>query len=197
MNRRDYLDARERALNSLKRAIEEGKADSDIISLLEVINRSEHMFTTSSCSGRIVIIEVPYPGAKPGATFLGKWHSEVTVDDVRDAIAKAKSGYLWFMVHPPIIHIVSDDIRMAERVVKAGLSSGFKNSGMRAASDKIVIELRSTERMDVLLGKDKKLYFSEGYIKLLCETSNYMLKKGKDKLKMLREEIEKFISKIE
>ena len=178
---------RERALRALEKAIQEEKVDEDIIDILDILNKNKNIFTTSSCSGRAVIIEVPYPGAKPGARFLGKWHKRVEKEDVYRSLESARGGFLMFMVHPPIIHAVVRDPLIGEKLVKAALSSGFKNSGMRGIKGKIVVELRSTERMDVLIGKDRELLVDDRYIEVLCEMANLMLEKGKRKLHILKE----------
>ncbi|HHF58823.1 MAG TPA: hypothetical protein ENL44_01310 [Thermoplasmatales archaeon] len=187
MDSRGFLRLREKALKSLEKAIQEEKVDEDIIDILNILNRNKDIFTTSSCSGRAVIIEVPYPGAKPGARFLGKWHRRVEKEDVYRSLESARNGFLMFMVHPPIIHAVVKDPLLGEKLVKAALSSGFKNSGMRGIKGKIVVELRSTERMDVLIGKDRKLLVDDEYIEVLCEMANLMLEKGKRKLHVLKE----------
>ncbi|HDD56891.1 MAG TPA: hypothetical protein ENF43_00025 [Thermoplasmatales archaeon] len=190
MDSERYLKIRENALRALEKAIKEEKVDPDIVDILQMINSRKDLFTTSSCSGRIVVIEVPYPGAKPGARFLGKWHREIRKEDLDEAIRKSKEGYIMFMVHPPIIHVVAVNPEIAENILKIALSSGFKNSGMRAFKRKIVVEIRSTERMDVLIGKDGKLMVSEEYLEILREMANLMLKKGKRKLQMFKKNIE-------
>ena len=190
MDSERYLKIRENALRALEKAIKEEKVDPDIMDILQMINSRKDLFTTSSCSGRIVVIEVPYPGAKPGARFLGKWHREIRKEDLDEAIRKSKEGYIMFMVHPPIIHVVAVNPEIAENILKIALSSGFKNSGMRAFKRKIVVEIRSTERMDVLIGKDGKLMVSEEYLEILREMANLMLKKGKRKLQMFKKNIE-------
>ncbi|KAA0007618.1 MAG: hypothetical protein DRN19_01010 [Thermoplasmata archaeon] len=187
MDSKSFLRMRERALRALEKAIQEEKVDEDIIDILDILNKNKNIFTTSSCSGRAVIIEVPYPGAKPGARFLGKWHKRVEKEDVYRSLESARGGFLMFMVHPPIIHAVVGDPLTGEKLVKAALSSGFKNSGMRGIKGKIVVELRSTERMDVLIGKDRELLVDDRYIEVLCEMANLMLEKGKRKLHILKE----------
>lgn len=196
MDSKSFLRLREKALKSLEKAIQEEKVDEDIIDILNILNRNKDIFTTSSCSGRAVIIEVPYPGAKPGARFLGKWHRRVEKEDVYRSLESARNGFLMFMVHPPIIHAVVKDPLLGEKLVKAALSSGFKNSGMRGIKGKIVVELRSTERMDVLIGKDRKLLVDDEYIEVLCEMANLMLEKGKKKIRVLGEYLKgNFVSK--
>jgi len=114
MDSKSFLRMRERALRALEKAIQEEKVDEDIIDILDILNKNKNIFTTSSCSGRAVIIEVPYPGAKPGARFLGKWHKRVEKEDVYRSLESARDGFLMFMVHPPIIHAVVRDPLIAE-----------------------------------------------------------------------------------
>ena len=68
---------------------------------------------------------------------------------------------------------------------------------MRAFRGKIVVELRSTERMDVLIGKDGKLMVSEEYLEIMREMANLMLEKGKKKLDIFKKNIERKFGKIE
>ncbi|RLG38823.1 hypothetical protein DRN79_00965, partial [Methanosarcinales archaeon] len=58
----------ERKKRALKRLAETG-ADADIIEILERINSIEKFFTTSSCSGRIVLLKIPHAGSKREAKF--------------------------------------------------------------------------------------------------------------------------------
>ncbi|HEX17038.1 MAG TPA: hypothetical protein ENG60_01295 [Thermoplasmatales archaeon] len=192
MDSKTFLRLKEKAEKALEDALKKDKVDEDIKDLLSFINACEDLFTTSSCSGRVVIIEVPFPGAKPGARFLGKWHGKVDKGKVLRALRSSREGFLFFMVHPPIIHVVARDPEIAEKMVKAGLSSGFKNSGMRAFKGKILVELRSTERLDVPIGKDGELMVSEDYLELLCEIANLMIEKGKRKINILRKNMERF-----
>lgn len=187
-----FFKLRENALKTLEKAMKEDKVDEDMIDILKMINEKADLFTTSSCSGRIVLMEVPHPGAKPGARFLGKWHEGVNTSNIIEAVSKAEKGYIIFMVHPPIIHVVAKDQYSAEKILKMGLSSGFKNSGMRAFRGKIVVELQSTERMDVLIGKDGRLMVDIEYLDVLSEFANLMLQKGKKKLEILRKNMDRF-----
>jgi tRNA wybutosine-synthesizing protein 3 len=45
------------------------------------------------------------------------------------------------------------------------------------------VEIVSTERMDVPLGKDGVMFCSEGYMDFILSKANFMLKRGKGKLK--------------
>ncbi|RLF26366.1 MAG: hypothetical protein DRN01_04895 [Thermoplasmata archaeon] len=177
-----FLDAKEKALRLLNEAKSLGEFDEKALAVVETLNSNPHFFTTSSCSGRVVVVEIPKVGLKREACFLGRWHDSVGVDDVKEALDKAKNGFIWFIAQPPIFHVVVDDIEYAERLVKAGLSSGFKNSAIRSIGKKVVVELSSTERFDVPLGKDHVVFCNDDYLVLLCGIANDLLKRGWGKL---------------
>ena len=63
-NDRIFFEAKKSALNKLDQAMIEKKVDSSIIPLLDIINKSDDYYTSSSCAGRIVLIEMPVLGDK-------------------------------------------------------------------------------------------------------------------------------------
>ena len=67
----NFLNLKERALIKLNNAENEKKIDEDIKNILKIINSNDNYFTSSSCSGRTVIIELPSLGNKKEAKFLG------------------------------------------------------------------------------------------------------------------------------
>ena len=179
---KEFLDAKERALELLSKAKDSGEVDRKALAVVEALNANPHYFTTSSCSGRVVVMEIPCVGMKKEACFLGRWHDFVDVDQVKNALAQAKKGFIWFIAQPPIFHVVADDLEYAESLVKTGIASGFKNSALRSIGKKIVVELSSTERFDVPLGKDGIVFCDEKYIALLCSIANDLMCKSADKL---------------
>ena len=53
---------------------------------MNIINKSDDYYTSSSCSGRIVLIELPEIGDKKEAKFLGKWHREILRNELEIAV---------------------------------------------------------------------------------------------------------------
>ena len=166
-------------------------ADEEIVPIISEINSSEDFFTTSSCSGRIVLICLPEIGAKREAKFVGKWHRPVTKEEVLEAIKLKSStgvpekGEVWLLSQSPILHVACRDLEKAKALLRIAIESGFKYSGIKAISKdgKVVVEIVSTERMDVPLGKDGVMFCSEGYMDFILSKANFMLERGKGKLK--------------
>ncbi|CAD5243364.1 tRNA(Phe) 7-((3-amino-3-carboxypropyl)-4-demethylwyosine(37)-N(4))-methyltransferase Taw3 [Thermococcus camini] len=189
---KNFDEQKAKAMEGLKKALAENKVDGDIISLLEKINSLENYFTTSSCSGRISVMEMPHFGDKVNSVWLGKWHREVTVEEVMEAIGRHRSGQLWFLVRSPILHVGARTMEDAVRLLNLAIGLGFKYSNIKSVSHKkLLVEIRSTERMDVPLGEDGELWVSESYIERIVALANSQVRRFKGKLKRLEGEVGK------
>lgn len=182
MAKKEFLYRKERALKSLEESCNEKKVDKEILPILNLINKLEGCYTSSSCSGRIVLLEIPKIGDKKSAEFLGKWHRNIILKDIDIALTKAKNGYLWIIAQSPIIHLVVDKIDTADKILKIAIRCGFKNSGIKSIAKKIVVEVCSTERIDAPIGRDGFLYYKKIYLQILVDISNEILEKSTKKL---------------
>ena len=181
MNRKD-------ALKKLDTALSEGKVDKEIAPLLNKINTTQYngikYYTTSSCAGRIHLYEIEGFGNKLTMNHLGKWHSKVGSEDFSKAVKAHKENELWLKVQPPIIHIACPDLDSANSLLKTAYSSGFKYSSIKSTSP-FLVEITSSEHMELPLGKDGKLFVGERYLKFLLGLSNEKLKKSQSKIERL------------
>ena len=170
---------------ALERLDKEG-ADDDIAGLIELLNGFDDYFTTSSCSGRVVLISIPEIGAKEEAEFIAKWHREVSKDEVLKAMGtwKDADGELWLMSQSPILHVSCVSMEKAKQLLNLAIESGFKYSGIKAITMKrVMVEIMSTERMDVPVGRDGVIFCSEPYLDFIISKANFMLERGKEKLR--------------
>ncbi|MFW6121103.1 MAG: tRNA-wybutosine modification methyltransferase TYW3 [Petrotogales bacterium] len=191
MVKKEFLDAKEKALLSLQKACSEKKTDKEILPILRLINDCEGCYTSSSCAGRIVLLEIPRIGDKKRAKFLGKWHRTIKPDEVKTAAKKARSGLLWLLAQSPIIHIVVATSEMADKLVKTAVASGFKHSGIKSIGRKIVVEVCSTERLDAPIGKHGFLFCNEEYLQMLVKISNEIFEVSKKKILRFEKELKK------
>ncbi|MBN1762467.1 MAG: hypothetical protein JW878_05250 [Methanomicrobia archaeon] len=166
-------------------------ADEEVEELLQKINDLDDFFTTSSCSGRIILILLPEIGAKREARFIGKWHRPVKKGEVRAAMREARSsveGDLWLLAQSPILHVACRSVEKATVLLRLAIESGFKYSGIKAiAKDegKVMVAILSTERMDMPLASNGRRFYSEEYLDFTIAKANFMLTRGKEKLKQL------------
>ncbi|BAA31009.1 tRNA(Phe) 7-((3-amino-3-carboxypropyl)-4-demethylwyosine(37)-N(4))-methyltransferase Taw3 [Pyrococcus horikoshii] len=190
------MKAKREALISLFHAIKEEKVDSDIIDLLLLINSIKGIYTTSSCSGRIGILEEPSLGAKPLSRWLIKVHRPMSFEEARDALKRAREGLIFLKSQPPIFHVVAETIENAKLVHEIGLASGFKYTTFKAISSRFLVEINGTEYLTVPLGKDGRIIASDEYLKFAISIGNKMLERGKSKLPRLRDNFEKIKKKL-
>ena len=189
MTKKEFIDAKEKARISLEKAYTEKKVDEEIIPILNSLNESNNFYTSSSCAGRIVVMELPEIGDKKGAVFLEKWHRSVKFEEVQTAANKAKKGLLWLLAQSPIFHVGAQEIEGANQLVKTAIVSGFKNSAVKGVGKNIIVEIASTERLDAPIGKDGKLFCSEEHLRLLVDISNNIIEKAQKKLYRLEENL--------
>jgi len=189
---KNFDEQKAKAMEGLRQALAERKVDGDIIPLLDKINSLENYFTTSSCSGRISVMEMPDFGDKVNSIWLGKWHRTVKVEEVLEAIGRHEKGQLWFLVRSPILHVGARTMDDAVRLLNLAIGLGFKYSNIKSVSHKkLLVEIRSTERMDVPLGTDGELWVDGEYLERIVAIANSQVRRFKGKLKRLEEEIGK------
>lgn len=192
---KEFLDSKEIALKKLEKACGEEEVDKDILQLLSLINSSNNYYTSSSCAGRIVLLEIPSIGDKKEAVFLGKWHRKI---DPSELISAAKNssekGMIWLLAQAPILHLGAKTTSAADELLKTAISCGFKDSGLKSLGKKIVVEVCSTERLDAPIGKDGILFCNDEHLKLLVDISNEVIRKSSVKLEKFEEKLRKDLS---
>jgi tRNA wybutosine-synthesizing protein 3 len=189
LTKKKFFTYKKRAMKRLKDATIAGRIDTGITPILELINSQSECFSTSSCAGRIIILEIPSIGHKREAQFLGKWHRTVALEEVLSSARKGKKGEVWLLAQPPIFHVVSENLTAASELLKVAIASGFKNSCFKSVGKKIVVELASTERIDVPLGVDGKVVCGEEYLMLLLDSANYIMAKATSKIRRLEKNL--------
>jgi len=192
MKKKEFLEVKENALKSLQDACVAEKVDQGILPILTLINRIEGFYTSSSCAGRIVLLEIPQIGDKKAATFLGIWHRLIEPREVQIAATKASTGLLWLLAQAPILHIGAETLELADRMLKTAISCGFKNSGVKSIGKKIILEICSTERLDAPIGRDGRLFCEEKYLSLLVEISNKIIGRSQEKIGRFAKKIGNF-----
>ncbi|GAB6136725.1 tRNA(Phe) 7-((3-amino-3-carboxypropyl)-4-demethylwyosine(37)-N(4))-methyltransferase Taw3 [Thermococcus prieurii] len=185
------MKAKREALVSLFTAMREGKVDEDIIDLLLLINSIKGIYTTSSCSGRIGIIEEPALGAKPLSRWLIKVHREMTFPEAKKALENAKEGLIFLKSQPPIFHVVAEDLEKAKRLHELGLASGFKYTTFKVISSRYLVEINATEYLTAPLGRDGRIMATDEYLRFALEIGNSMLRRSKGRLPRLMKNFEK------
>jgi tRNA wybutosine-synthesizing protein 3 len=181
-NAHEFVTAKDHAVAKLSEACDAGRVDAPLLPVLSSLNALPQYYTLSSCSGRTLLLQLPRLGDKANAVFLGRWHEATTAEAVKEAATHATTGYLWLLAQSPILHVAASDLAAAEALIKAGNAAGFKNSAVRSLGKRIIVELASTERLDVPVGFDGRLLCSDDFLGLLVQVCTEIMSRSADKV---------------
>lgn len=194
-----------------------GSWDEKIKKLCNKINSLDNYYTTSSCSGRIVILIDSEKKAKN--LFIKVWHDKINFKELKGVLNKIlrsqvreigksvnnKNFYdnktsvknlakpvlsnksINFKQEPCILHVACKDINSANKLLKKARDVGLKRSGIISHNSKIICELISTEKLEFPLMSKGKILVNDDFLKIVLKKANDNLKKSWNKIEKLRE----------
>jgi tRNA wybutosine-synthesizing protein 3 len=165
-----FTNEKKVALSKLDKS-KKGSIDSGVKGLVDLINSKEEYYTTSSCSGRVVLWQ-------NGGKNEGKW-LKVSHDLIEKVFFDVSSQELvWLRVDPFIIHIACRDLDTANVLLdKAKLI--FKKSCLLDFRKKFVVEIMASERMEMPFYSGKVLFND---LDMLLELVNGKLRRNKERI---------------
>lgn len=169
-----------RKMNAYWKAMEKEEVDEKIIPLLEILNSSDCFVTSSSCSGRIVLLELRK--GKEDSSFYRKWHDKVTFKDVMDALSQYNNDkMLWFKVESFILHVYAKDIEHAKQFLRIAREAGVKRGGIIYIKKFPIIEVFGTEHMAIPM-YDGEILVNEEYVRYITHMANKLLTRNHKRL---------------
>ena len=156
-----------------------GGWDEKINDLCESINKSEKYYTTSSCSGRIIVM-IDQAKKGPG---LFEFVSHDLIEKFPEVDLSLK---LKFKQEPPIIHVACEDLESAEELLNKFRDSGWKRSGIISLGKNIIVEALSTEKIEFPLTLDGKVLVSDEFLEIVLSRANENLEKGWEKINKVK-----------
>lgn len=167
-----------------------GSWDKYILKLCQKINSAECYYTTSSCSGRIVVMVEKKQ--KDRELFLFMSHEKINFGELKKElekiIVKDKKNPIKFKVDPCILHIACKNLDDADKLLKKAQLSGWKRNGIISLGRKIIVEINSTEKLEFPIINTGKILVDEKFLKLIVDESNKKLEICWEKI----EKLEKF-----
>jgi tRNA wybutosine-synthesizing protein 3 len=154
-----------------------GSVDDKIKKLVNKINSLEDFYTTSSCSGRILLFTVPKSNKKNEVQYLFCSHKKIQYKEIKKIKAKKlPKKDVWFKVQPVILHVACKNINNAKKLLNLARDIGFRRSGIISiGKSKIILELISTEKIEAIVSKNGRLVIDENYFKILVKEGNKKL----------------------
>lgn len=139
------------ATDALNTAIREKKIDPLMIAFCQFVAKTNHYFTTSTCSGRITLMDLNENETKKENVFYRKWHRKVKKNEVWKAIEEySGKGNLWLRQDPFVYVIGTDSLEHAKIIFRACQEAGVKRYGIHHFEpEKIIIEIFGTQHMGV------------------------------------------------
>ncbi|KAL1139280.1 hypothetical protein AAG570_006266 [Ranatra chinensis] len=139
-----------------------GAIDELIVDLVSLLNSRTDFVTTSSCSGRIIVVSKECAQAvKKGCKWVFVSHEEAKGDDFINCL-KSASGNLVVKFEPFILHALCRTTSAAKSLLTLALQSGYRNSGITLGKHgKITVAIRSTLNLEVPISYNGELLVSE------------------------------------
>ena len=120
---KDFLNNKQQTLGKIDRS-KKGSIDTPIVPLIEAINSSPFCYTTSSCSGRIIVYSEKEMGAKISCKWIFTSHGECTMDDVMMSLSRevtTECKVITLKFEPLIIHLCCANIDCSKALMKVRL----------------------------------------------------------------------------
>ena len=160
-----------------------GKWDKKIISLCEKINKTFNYYTTSSCSGRVVLVK-DVDKKSPGV-FLWVSHDLIKLKILVRELGKVQ-GDVKFKQEPVILHVACFDLESAQKIVDKAKDIGLKRSGIIASKKNFIVEMMGTEKLEFPIVKKGEILVEKVFLESIVEKSNGNLKKTWAKIDRLK-----------
>lgn len=138
-----------------------GSVDEDVVELVQLLNGQEQFFTTSSCAGRIILLDRGINGSevqKQNCCWLLVTHKPCVKDDVIVALKKA-NGDAILKFEPLVLHVQCRQLQDAQ-----------------------ILAVRSTHGLEVPLTHKGKLMVTEEYINFLIKIANQKMEENKKRI---------------
>lgn len=181
---KSFIQWKKQCLNKLDLS-KKGTVDEGIEHVVSLLNSCEKYFTTSSCSGRIILIDGTPESSdvqKQNCVWLFVSHQKCTSDDLISALAGC-CGDAVLKFEPFVLHLQCRRLEDAQLMHFVSVNSGFRNSGLTVGkTGKIIMAVRSTHGLEVPLSHDGKLLVQQEYIAFLTQVANQKMEENRRRI---------------
>lgn len=162
-----------------------GYLDPGAERFLRALNSHPGLWTTSSCTGRITVVEGERHWERGRTRVVYKTHDPITVAELMRVLSRPFRN-LWLKATGPIIHFQTKSLRCAVKLLETARTSGFKHSGIfHATREAITIEVIAPTRVDAPLRVGGLDLHTERGLNLLVAKANEALLDGRKRLEKL------------
>lgn len=165
-----------------------GGWDKKIIPLCEKLNKTKNYYSTSSCSGRIVLMFDS--DKKTHSLFLKIYHDLVNMKgfekDLNEVLKKSKGRSVNFKQEPCGLHVACHELKDAQVLVTNARKVGWKKSGIISSDHRFIAEMFGAGGLGFPIIKNKKILVDDVFLKEILKISNENLKKSWKQIENLK-----------
>ena len=164
-----------------------GYLDPGAERFLEALNKPKLLVTTSSCTGRITVVEGLWHWEREEARVLYKTHDPIDVETLWKHATRPFAANVWLKVTGPIIHFRTPSLRCASKLLQHARSSGFKHSGLISIDpvEGHTVEVMSGVQLMIPLRRDGVTIIDRSSLEKLAAMANEALLEGRRRLETL------------
>jgi len=194
-----FLRRKKQQLSKGDRSLKQSR-DSKILNLCNKINNLDSYYTTSSCSGRALILVDSKE--KRDDLFIEVWHDLITISDLKKAINKALNDkaklkeLIYFKQDPCILHVACKTIQDAQKIHDLAKLTGWKRCGIITAGKRVVVELNATDRLEFPIINKGNILVDDNFLYLIVKESNKKLKLSWEKINKLESSLNELFKQI-
>lgn len=156
--------------------------DEKIKNLCEKINKLDNYYTTSSCSGRILLLKDIKE--KRDDVILKMWHNELSIVELKKMLENIDyNGIIYFKQDPCILHVAAKSLEDAQKMHDFGKKAGWKRCGIIASEKRFLVELNGTERLEFPIMDKREILVNDNFLNLVVSEANRKLKLSWEKIK--------------
>lgn len=164
-----------------------GDIDKIILRLIEKINSKNDYYTTSSCSGRIVLIKGKEK--KQEGLFIYRTHERISLKELKTELQKAIKKYhglIYFKMESCIMHVACSSLQKAQEIINKAKLAGWKKSGvvsLESKKNRVMCELKSTENIEMPIAYKGRILVSHEFLRVLVKEANKKLVRTRVKIR--------------
>jgi len=168
---------------TLQDAVSKDLVDSPLIPFLLKVLDIPDIYTSSSCSGRLLLLGGDEEENKKVSGFINRYHRLVNFDEIKRDISNFNKGYLWLKVEPFIFHFATKNYKKAKEILDFCREQGLKKAGIISAKEgRFTCEVTHTVFISTLVKINKDQIISDDYLKILVDIANKKLETNFKKL---------------
>lgn len=179
--KKSYMDALYKPDRSKK-----GGVDEHISLLLDEINEHPDFYTTSSCSGRIMLMVDAKSKNKSSAKWFFVSHDQVLVEDLNSGLEQLPEEDLWFRLEGMILHVCARTFDDAKKFLIFAQNNGYKHAAILSASKRFIIQIMDVNRFDAPISVDGTLLVKKDYFDKVVPLANKKLEQAHKNIERLR-----------